>query len=259
MGGSKDQEDWPQPVETLNAGGASPFVLTCEHASDHIPDVYGGLGLPASERARHIAWDIGAAAVTRALCRRLDAIGFLGGYSRLLIDLNRPLEAASSIPQRSEATDIPGNAEISDEERHRRQQGMFHPYHQAVAQHLDQRQQLARPTLIAAIHSFTPVFRGFSRPWHAGILFARHRRYGEALIAALSRDSALVVAANEPYFIDRGGDYTVPVHGEDRHIPAVLIEIRQDLISDEKGIAEWTDRLAEALKAVEPLKSAFSQ
>jgi predicted N-formylglutamate amidohydrolase len=257
MGESKQPQDWPPPVEILQPDGASPFVLTCEHASNHIPAIYGGLGLPASERARHIGWDIGAAAVTRALCQRLDAIGFLGGYSRLLIDLNRPLEAESSIPQRSEATDIPGNRAISDDERQRRQRILFHPYHQAVAQHLDQRQRQARPTLIAAIHSFTPVFHGVSRPWHAGILFGRHRRYGEALIAALSGDRALVVAANQPYVIDRSEDYTVPVHGEDRQIPAVLVEIRQDLIADENGIAEWTDRLAAALQTVERLQSTL--
>ena len=257
MSVSEVLQDWPPPVEILNAAGRSSFGLTCEHASNHVPKLYDGLGLPASDLARHIGWDIGAAAVTRGLCERLDASGFLGGYSRLLIDLNRPLEAASSIPHRSESTDIPGNAAISDVERRRRQQEMFHPFHQAVSHHLDQRQQQARPTLIAAIHSFTPVFHGVSRPWHAGILFDRDRRYGEALIAALSRDKALMIAANQPYVVDRSEDYTVPVHGQDRSIPAVLIEIRQDLIADANGIAEWTDRLASALQEVELLRSSF--
>lgn len=256
MRSSDTREQWPSPVEILNAEGTSPFVLTCEHASKHMPDVYDGLGLPEAERRRHIAWDIGAASVTRGLCQRLDASAFLGCYSRLLIDLNRPLEAASSIPTRSEATDIPGNEALSDEERQRRQHIMFHPYHKAVTHHLDQRQHAARPTLIAAIHSFTPVFHGISRPWHAGVLFSRYRHYGEALIRALARNGDLVVAANEPYIIDRSEDYTVPVHGEDRGIPAVLVEIRQDLISSDAGIAEWTERLANALLDIERLGAA---
>jgi hypothetical protein len=76
---------WPAAVEVLNESGRSPFVLIYEHASNYIPAEYHKLGLDDQELARHIAWDIGAANVTRALSKRLDASAFLGGYSRLLI------------------------------------------------------------------------------------------------------------------------------------------------------------------------------
>lgn len=237
--------DWPPAVEIVNEAGASPFVLLCEHASCHIPAEYGRLGLSESEVRRHIGWDIGAAEVARGLAARLDAPLFLGTYSRLLIDLNRPVGEPSSIPVRSEATDIPGNIDLSPEERQRRVERMFLPFHDAVARHLDQRAD--RPTLLVTIHSFTPVYHGVARPWHAGILFDRSKAYGERILARLGREAGLVVAANEPYQIAADGDYAIPIHGEARGHEAILIEIRHDEISDPAGVEAWARRLAAAL------------
>ena len=252
MSGNALTHDWPQPVEILNPAGVSPFVLTCEHASNHMPKEYAALGLPEAELRRHIAWDIGAADVTRHLSQLLDAPAFLSGYSRLLIDLNRPLVAPSSIPAISETTRIAANEAISADERMRRADLMFHPFHDTVSEHLDQRRDDGRPAIIIAVHSFTPVFKGFARPWHAGILFSHSEASGQALVKALGRDPDLVVAANEPYVITREEDYTVPVHGEDRGLDAVLIEIRQDLLETPEGCALWARRLHAALA------SAFS-
>ncbi|MCV3765725.1 N-formylglutamate amidohydrolase [Rhizobium sp. TRM95796] len=235
--------DWPEAVEIVNPHGRSPFVLTCEHASRHIPPEYKGLGLPEAEIARHIGWDIGAAEVTRRLSARLDAPAFLSNYSRLLIDLNRPLDADSSIPILSENTPIPGNRDLDPKERALRAERMFHPFHAAVTAHLDERRRLGRPARILAIHSFTPVFKGVKRPWHAGVLFSHSRDWGVELVEKLGRDG-LTVAANQPYVIDRAEDYTIPIHGEDRGLPALLIEIRQDLIADEAGAEAWAARLA---------------
>ncbi len=140
--------------------------MLCEHASNHMPTEYRQLGLDASHLQRHIAWDIGAAEVTRLLSARLDAPAFLSGYSRLLIDLNRPLDTPGSIPVLSEDTDIPGNVGIHTAERDRRAEIMFSPFHERVAAHLDRRLAQGRPTRIVTIHSFTPVFLGVARPWH---------------------------------------------------------------------------------------------
>jgi predicted N-formylglutamate amidohydrolase len=239
--------EWPPAVEVLNEHGTSDIVLICEHASNHMPSEFKGLGLPAHELTRHIAWDIGAEAVARGLSARLDAPCFLGSYSRLLIDLNRPVDSPTSIPVRSESTDIPGNAGLADSERHRRIQRMFTPFHDRVSRYLDAREKLGSKTRIVAIHSFTPTFLGEARPWHAGILFNRARHFAEHLIAHLAEDKALNIGANVPYVIDRMSDYAIPVHGEDRGHPAILVEIRNDLIASEKGVAEWIVRLAVAL------------
>lgn len=241
--------EWPAAVEVLNESGGSDVVLLCEHASNHMPAEYGRLGLDPRHLERHIAWDIGAAAVTRQLSARLDAPAFLSGYSRLLIDLNRPIGAPGSIPIRSEDTDIPGNIGIGEAERARRAELMFLPFHDRVAAHLDKRAAEDHRTMIVTIHSFTPVFLGVARPWHAGVLYDRAHDLAQDILSGLRSDRTIIADANVPYVISRDGDYAVPIHGDDRGVPAVLIEIRQDLISNAAGISEWTDRLAAALPA----------
>lgn len=243
--------DWPAAVEILNEHGGSPFVLICEHASNHIPAEYDRLGLDEKELMRHIAWDIGAADVTRVLSRRLDAPAFLGGYSRLLIDLNRPLHVADSIPLRSEATDIPGNLSLDAAEKERRRRLIFHPFQDRLRAHLQQRSADGRRNVLVAIHSFTPVYLGQQRVWHAGVLYDKASVLGQALIAQLSRDPLLNVGANVPYGVSGDADYALVVHGDQLNNPAVLIEIRNDLIADPEGVETWTHKIEGALRAIE--------
>ncbi len=241
----------PQAVTVVNEAGSSPIVLLCEHASNHIPPRYNRLGLSEADLRRHIAYDIGAAAVARLLSRHLDSVLLLSGYSRLLIDYNRPLAAPSSIPVRSEDTDIPGNIGIDAAERARRDALFFAPFRERVAALLDARARAARPTMLIGMHSFTPVYLGVSRIWHAGFLYACAERLGRALIAGLqAADPSLVVGDNEPYRVTDEGDYTVPWQGDARGIPAALIEVRQDLIATEDGQTAWAARLAAVLAQV---------
>jgi predicted N-formylglutamate amidohydrolase len=245
-----DTQD-PPAVTIVNEAGRSPLVLLCEHASNHIPARYGRLGLRDADLERHIAYDIGAAAVARLLSARLDAVLLLSGYSRLLIDCNRPLAAPSSIPERSEDTAIPGNIGIDAAERAERDRLFFAPFRERVAALLDSRLQAGRPTLLIGMHSFTPVFLGVPRIWHAGFLYARATKLGAALIAALrAADASLVVGDNEPYRVTDDTDYTVPYQGDARGIEAALIEVRQDLITTQAGQAAWAERLATLLTKV---------
>ena len=237
----------PPAVETVNPEGRSPYVLLCEHASNHIPARYDGLGLDAGELQRHIAWDIGVAPIARQLSQALDAPLVLSGYSRLLIDCNRPAGVPTSIPDISETTAIPGNIGISSDERAYREATFYWPFQKEVTRILDRRQRDGVSTIVFGVHSFTPVFKDVARPWHAGILFRKAERLGHALVAAL-QEPGLNVVANEPYQIRDDGDYTVPVHGEARGLDAVLIEIRQDLIADRGGQMEWAERLVPALQ-----------
>lgn len=239
--------DWPEPIEVLNEDGASPIVLLCEHASHHVPAAYDRMGLSEAELLRHIGWDIGAADVTRRLAGLLDAPAFLGAYSRLLVDLNRPIGVPSSMPLRSERTDIPANAALTPAEIDRRLARIFTPFHARVAAHLDRRSGANRPTRLVTIHSFTPVFMDVSRPWHCGILFNRSEAYTATLIRRLQADPSLIVAPNVPYQITQNEDYAIPVHGEARGLDAVLVEIRHDLIATRDDADAWADRLAAAL------------
>ena len=247
--------DEPPAYGVVNPDGASPYVLLCEHASPRIPRCLSDLGLPKAERMRHIGWDVGAQALALGLSAALDAPLFVANYSRLVVDCNRPLSAASLMPEISEATLVPGNRALTAAARQRRVDTLFHPYHDAVARRLDARQAAGRPTLVVGVHSFTPQFKGHNRPWHAGILFDQARGFGQRLITALAEDPALIIAANEPYRID-ADDYTVPVHGDARGLPAVLLEIRQDVIADAGGVRDWTLHLTRALRAAEGCASA---
>ena len=242
---------WPDPVEILSAAGRSPVVLLCEHASNYIPAEYAGLGVSKADLQRHIAWDIGAANVTRHLSRLLDAAAFLGTYSRLVIDLNRPLGVRSSIVTRSEATDIPGNVSLTPEERERRERLIFTPHHAAIEAHLKERAAANRKTFIVAIHSFTPVYMGNARPWHVGVLFEKGASLAEATMARLrAEDPTLNVGANVPYTVSIEEDYGLLVHGDHAGNPAMLIEVRQDLIATPDSAERWAERLAPILTAV---------
>jgi predicted N-formylglutamate amidohydrolase len=240
----------PPAVSVVNEGGASPIVLICEHASNFIPARYANLGLAPAELRRHIAWDIGAAAVARHIAAALDAVLILSGYSRLLIDCNRPLASPTSIPERSEATAIPGNKGLTAAERAERDALFFAPFRARVAAELEARLAARRPAVLIGMHSFTPVFLGVARPWHAGVLYARARRLASLLLAGLRADDGLVIGENEPYRITTEGDFTVPVQGDARGIPTALFEVRQDLIADDAGAAAWGMRLARVLGQV---------
>jgi predicted N-formylglutamate amidohydrolase len=234
-------------VTVVNEGGRSPVVLVCEHASNHIPARYDGLGLAPGDLLRHIAWDIGAAALARRLSVLLDAPLFLSGYSRLLIDCNRPPGSPTSIPLQSEDTVIPGNQALAPEEIARREAACFLPFQDRIAGFLDARAAAGRHSTILGVHSFTPIFRGARRPWHAGVLYRDAAALGAHLLAGLRSDPSLIVGDNEPYRIAPDEDYTVPVHGDARGLPAALIEVRQDLLATSAGIEAWAQRLANHL------------
>jgi predicted N-formylglutamate amidohydrolase len=237
--------------------GASAFFFTCDHASRRIPARLGDLGLPESELVRHIAWDIGIEPVARRLADALDGTLVLQRYSRLVIDCNRPPAVAASIPVISERTAIPGNENLNEAERAARVREIFEPYHRAIATELDNRQDAGRPTILIAMHSFTPVYAGVARPWHIGMLYRANgpdTRLAGALLKLLREEKGLVVGDNEPYAVSDQTDYGIPVHAEKRGLPHVGIEIRQDLIAEEKGQREWAERLARLLpRAVELL------
>jgi predicted N-formylglutamate amidohydrolase len=237
----------PPPVRMLRPDGRSDFVLTADHARRAIPMRLGMLGLPESELARHIAWDIGIAGVTDRLSQALDAATLLQNYSRLVIDCNRQPGLDSSIPTISELTIIPGNQNLSPEERDARRQEIFQPYHDRIEQLLEARRASGRRTLLIAMHSFTPVFKSVSRTVEIGILYNRDARLPHIMLDLLRREGDLTVGDNEPYAVGDLSDYTVPVHGEQRGLPHVEIEIRQDLIADAAGQARWAGRLTRLL------------
>ncbi len=243
--GSLFEEHEPHPVSVERIHGQSPFFLTCDHASNRIPEALGSLGLEAADLRRHIAWDIGAAEVSRHLSEQLDATLVLQNYSRLVVDCNRPQESDQLIPLKSERTVIPGNQTLSKSGREQRHREIFLPYHDAITELLDRRLQ-QKVTVFVAIHSFTPVYLDDERPWHIGVLYNDDARMALPMLEQLRAEDGLCVGENEPYRLDHN-DYGIPVHGEGRGIPYVLFEIRQDLVTSKRGQEEWASRLAKQL------------
>jgi len=238
---------YSRPPFTLHREqGKSDVVLVCEHASGFIPPELNRLGLSEAAAKEHIAWDIGALKLALALCERLDAPLLAAEYSRLLIDLNRPLNAPDSIPAHSEIYAIPGNQKLSAQTRRYREDCLYHPFQQQLSALIEQRRAGGHKVRLVAVHSFTPVYKGNARPWPIGILFKRAETYAGRLINGL-REHALNIGINQPYQITDDGDMTIPVHGDAQNIDAVLLELRNDGLRSEHDINTWTKRLSPLL------------
>jgi predicted N-formylglutamate amidohydrolase len=229
----------------LDAG----LILLCDHAVNALPSAYGTLGLPPAELERHIAYDIGAAAVTREVARLLGAPAISTRFSRLLIDPNRGLDDPTLIMRISDGAVVPGNRRLDAAEHEHRVRHYYEPYHQAIDGLIESCVAAGVPPVLLSIHSFTDTWKGVARPWHAAILWDRDYRFSVPLLEALRSDSGIVVGENEPYDGKLAGD-CMWQHGTRRGLAHTIIEIRQDLIRAPEGQITWAKRLAAAVDAV---------
>ncbi|MFW5398448.1 N-formylglutamate amidohydrolase [Yersinia sp. 1252 StPb PI] len=240
----------PQSAVIERPHSQSPFILLADHAGQRIPVQLGDLGLPSGEIDRHIGWDIGSLATARLLSQYLDATLIHQQYSRLVIDCNRTPGIASSIPEISEHTRIPRNIGVTVAEAEARRVEVFQPYHDLITQTLNQRRDSGQMSVILSMHSFTPSFKNIARPWQIGTLFHRNPEFALQLVSLLQQEGDLHVGINEPYAMTDATDFTLPFHAEQRQLPYVGIEIRQDLITHQAGQALWASRLARLLPQV---------
>lgn len=238
----------PAPFTLLERDGTAPLLLVCDHASNRVPQSLDGLGLEPHELERHIAIDIGAAAVTRLLAQMLNAPAVLCNYSRLVIDCNRQPGDPTGIPAVSDDTVVPGNQDLSEVEEQGRADAIFWPYHRAIGDALAHqwRRMPEVPPAMLSVHSFTPCMKsGTPRPWEIGLLWNRDPRLFLPLFDGL-RDQGLAVGDNEPYS-GREIAYTIETHAAAAGLPHVAVELRQDLVGDEAGCRAWAERLAAVL------------
>lgn len=228
------------PAEFHNGTGASPYVLICEHASNRLPKGLGDLGLRPLDLERHIAWDIGAAGTARILSKLLDAPLILQRYSRLAYDCNRPPESEGAMPEASEVFDIPGNKKLTPVQRLARITGLYRPFMDAIAAFLDERAARGQHTILASIHSFTPVYKGKERHLELGLLFDRDAWLANFILKAFPGDKARL---NEPYGPKDGVMHLLNLQAAPRGLKHVMIEIRNDLIQNHAGQNNWANRL----------------
>ncbi|MGY6707646.1 MAG: N-formylglutamate amidohydrolase [Rhizobiaceae bacterium] len=238
------------PFHLIDGDRERGMVLIADHARRDLPQEYGSLGLPAAEFERHIAFDIGVEPVTEGLARMLGVPAIFATYSRLLIDPNRGEDDPTLIRQLYDGTIVPGNYPMPDAEREKRLDTFHRPYHDAVSSLVKSVATASgKPPLIVSIHSFTPSMQGIARPWHAGILWDSDDRVARPLVDMLSAEDGLVVGENEPYDGALRGD-TMFRHAIVNGYAHALIEIRQDLIADDEGVAQWVSRLGLILEAI---------
>jgi len=237
----------PRPVIVENDPLSGQAIVVCEHASHNIPNKYHGLGLPREMLLTHIGWDPGALDTARGLAARLDCPLVASGVSRLVVDCNRALDARDLIPETSAGIAIPGNASLDEVSRQRRIDEVHRPFHDRLDEILTARQAGGRATALVTVHSFTPVFAGRERPWHAGLIQDRDERLIGPIETALEGETGLTVGRNVPYSRADGVLFTLAHHAERRGLASVMIEIRNDLLASGGDRARWAERLSDAL------------
>lgn len=240
--------DDPAPFTIVNPAGKAPYLVVCDHASCAVPAALDNLGLPGPVLRRHIGWDPGAGAVAGRLATRLDAVGVLGGVSRLVVDYNRGLDHPELIKAVSDGVPVPGNQDLDPGERASRIARWHAPYHAELKRRTDA--LVAAPAaVLISVHSFTPVMDGFVRPWHAALLHGDDDRLVAPVLAAFEKHyPALLIGDNVPYTGYSEHSHTVLDHAEHRGIANITFEIRQDLIIEPRGAGLWADLLATVLR-----------
>lgn len=238
----------PAPLEVINRDGPTPLLLLCDHASRKVPLALGDLGLEAASFERHIAYDIGAEAVSRRLSAHLDAPLVVAGFSRLVIDLNRPVGHPESIVEEIDGTPIPANQALDESARRRRITELFEPYHGAVNRTLARLREAGAPPAIFSVHSFSPGYGATPRPWDVGVLWNRDPRIAAPLMDMLEA-RGLKVGDNQPYSGQRLA-YTIDVHGGAAGLANCVIEISQDQVRDAAGIDRWSSILEEVMPEI---------
>ena len=240
----------PPPYMTYNDHGQAPVLLVADHASPFFPAALKQLGLADWVLEKHVAWDIGVDELVRCLADELDAPAVLAGFSRLIADPNRRPDDEGVIPDISDGIAVPGNMDLTAEQRRQRFESFFWPYHDAIDARLDAfRDQGVVPAMIA-VHTCSPVFDRVVRPWHVGVMWDKDPRIPVALLEHFNAQDDVCIGDNEPYSGRHPHDFTIDFHAEANGLPHVGFEVRQDLVATNQGARYWAGILATALKPI---------
>jgi predicted N-formylglutamate amidohydrolase len=247
-------------VDVINPAGAGAVVLLCEHASNLIPARYHGLGVKPDDRDSHAAWDPGALALSLLLSQALDAPLVASTVSRLVYDCNRPPEAPSAMPEKSELVEVPGNRNLTEADRDERVQTIYVPFCAALSDLLEARAARGQATVLVTVHSFTPVYFGKPRAVEIGILHDADTRVADAMLAAAPALPHRRIERNMPYGPADRVTHSLQLHALSRGLPNVMLELRNDLVSSSEDIAAIAEEvlilLTPALKALETAEMA---
>ncbi len=239
----------PRPFQVINHLSEKPILLNCEHASRRMPAALGDMGLDPFARRCHLAVDIGAGPLTEALAESLGVTAVVANYSRLVVDCNRQLLDPTAFLEYGDGIVVPGNRNLHQDEKDRRAEAIYWPYHNAVDDQVRRLSTMGPPPAFISIHSFTPVLNGESRPWQMGVLWDKDEEMRDLFLEGLSK-GGYFVGSNLPYSGKAPMDFTIDHHAEEIGLPHVGIEIRQDLIDDEEGVAEVAELMHEIIESI---------
>ena len=242
--------DEPLIYSLENEQVSAPVVISCDHASNRIPKAFQQLGLADEHLQQHIAYDIGALQVANALAKFFNFPLISSNYSRLLVDLNRHPHDPSAIPEVSDEIVIPGNSGLTEEQRQNRLSDYFYPYHNRHSELVDNASDDYKNPFVLAIHSFTPEMQSIARPWHYGVLWGHSQNLSSKFVKRLQQLPGRFIGENQPYHALEPRGYSQDVHGADRDVDVILLEIRQDLIHTPAGQESIAEELCQA---IEPL------
>lgn len=248
----------PSPYQRVRPGAAAPQLVVCDHASWRIPRSLDHLGLSPEDRRSHIATDLGAGDLARALSARLNTTALLCNYSRLVVDCNRALTDASAFLETSAGVEVPGNRNLSADHKAWRAAAIHQPYHEAIDRELDRLNTIVEAPVLISIHSYTRVLEGVDRRWDCGVLWDLDPRIAFPLLDGLRATGELLVGDNEPYSGRHKEDYTVDHHAEDRRFPYAAVEVRQDLLDSPARVENMAARLHQVLEPILSDSSLYS-
>ena len=244
------EADEPPPCEVLRGDSLTPQLVICDHASARIPRSLGRLGLSPEHLLKHIALDVGAADLAKALSARFNATAVFCNYSRLVVDCNRAISDESAFLDLSDGIPVPGNMDLSEEQKAARQAAVFDPYHEAIQRELDRLCGVVEAPVLIAVHSFAPEMEGQNRRWDCGVLWDLDPRIARPLVDGLRADGDLLVGDNEPYSGRHKEDYSIDHHAEERRFPYAAVEVRQDLLDTPAAVERMADRLYHVLRPI---------
>lgn len=237
--------DEPAPFHVVNPLSEVPILLVCDHASCRFPRALGDLGLDPFARRCHLAIDIGAGALTEKLARAMGVTAVVAQYSRLVVDCNRELMDPGAFLEYGDGILVTGNRHLTKQEKERRADAIYWPYHRAIDQQIRRFRTLRLEPAFISIHSFTPVLDGVARTLQMGVLWDKDERLADLFLDEFPA-AGFLTGDNEPYSGRAPQDFTIDHHAEEIGIPHVGIEVRQDLIDDMPGI----DRVAAVMQAI---------
>lgn len=229
--------DEPGPYRVINPLAESPILLVCDHASCRFPESLGDMGLDPFARRCHLAIDIGAGALTENLAESLAVTAVVQNFSRLAVDCNRHLMDPSAFLEFGDGILVPGNHNLRQAEKDLRANTLYWPYHRAIDEQIQRMRKLGPLPAFIAVHSFTPVLNGESRPWQISVLWDKDEIVKQIFLDGF-RDAGYYVGDNVPYSGKAPQDFTIDHHAEAIGLPHVGLEIRQDLIDDDEGVAQ---------------------